>query len=94
MEKARTLEELFSFTGFIAKNELKGKFGDPKVRIIDLERKKKPQPVLFVGLTLTPFMIEKFALYVIVMLKAIEFIYVMRGDGYSAKNVLVFMWNH
>ena len=92
MEKARTLEALFSFPGFIAKNKLKGKFGDPKVRFIDLERKKKPLPALFVDLTLKPFMTEKFVLHVIVMQKAIKSIFVMKDVEYIAGNVWVFMW--
>lgn len=41
MKKARTLRELFSFPGFMARSELHGQFGDPRVRIITLERRKK-----------------------------------------------------
>jgi hypothetical protein len=41
MKKARTLRELFSFEGFIPKYQLEGRFGDPSVRTIELERKKK-----------------------------------------------------
>ena len=59
MKKARSLVELFSFSDFTVKNELKGKFGDPKIRIIDLKRKKKSPPALFANLTLELFMIEK-----------------------------------
>jgi hypothetical protein len=40
MKKARTLRELFSFPGFINKRQLEGQFGDPKARIIVLDRKK------------------------------------------------------
>lgn len=41
MKYHKTLQELFSFPGFRAKQTLLGKFGDPKVRIIELVRRKK-----------------------------------------------------
>ena len=41
MKYHKTLQELFSFPGFRAKQTLLGKFGDPKIRIIELMRRKK-----------------------------------------------------
>lgn len=41
MKTKKTLQQLFSFPGFRAKQTLTGKFGDPKARIIELDRQKK-----------------------------------------------------
>lgn len=41
MKHHKTLQALFSFPGFRAKQTLLGKFGDPKIRIIELVRRKK-----------------------------------------------------
>ena len=41
MKRARTLCELYSFSGFRAAAQLKGVFGDPDVRVVRLRRKKR-----------------------------------------------------
>lgn len=41
MKYHKTLQELFSFPGFRANHHLIGKFGNPKVRIVKLVRRKK-----------------------------------------------------
>ena len=41
MESGRSLRELFSFPGFVAAATLRGEFGNPKVRIVTLRRRKK-----------------------------------------------------
>ncbi len=41
MKYHKTLQALFSFPGFRAKQTLLGKFGDPQIRIIELVRRKK-----------------------------------------------------
>lgn len=92
MKKARTLIELFSFEGFAAKKQLTGKFGDPKARIIELERKKKLQHVLSVVLSREVITIEKFAVLVTAMQKVIAFICDTKGDEYFARNVTGFIW--
>ena len=48
MKRARTLPELYSFSGFHAAAQLKGVFGDPEARIISVRRKKRVAPVLVV----------------------------------------------
>jgi hypothetical protein len=50
MKKDKTLRELFSFPGFLARQELEGRFGDPRSRIIILDRKKKQRAALNVAL--------------------------------------------
>ena len=45
MKRARMLCELYSFSGFRAAARLKGVFGDPDLRIVRLQRKKRPAPV-------------------------------------------------
>lgn len=92
MKKARTLIELFSFEGFVAKKQLAGKFGDSKARIIELERKKKLQYVLSLVLSPAVITIEKAVLFVTAMQKVIEFICDMKGDEYFARTVTRFIW--
>ena len=41
MKHHKTLQALFSFPGFRAKQKLLGKFGDSKIRIVELVRRKK-----------------------------------------------------
>jgi hypothetical protein len=41
MKRAQTLQMLFALPGFRAKQRLRGLFGDPLVRIVELERRKK-----------------------------------------------------
>ena len=94
MKKSKTLLELFSFPGFVAKNQLEGKFGDPKVRIIELQRKKKWLSVLCADVATAVIMIRKFVMYVTVMRKVIKFIFNMREDEYFVRNVTVSTWKH
>lgn len=53
MKEIKTLRELFSFPGFYALQQLKGVFGDPKARIIELKRQKKELYVQVVGKAIT-----------------------------------------
>lgn len=46
MKTHKTIQALFLFPGFRALNNLQGKFGDPKARIIVLQRRKKQPNVL------------------------------------------------
>jgi hypothetical protein len=92
MKKARTLQELFSFNGFKAKRQLEGKFGEPKLRIVQLERKKKRQAVPNATLPFVPFMIEKLAWCVTVMRKVIKYIIAMKGEGCIVKNATGSAW--
>ena len=94
MKKARTLRELFSFDEFTPKNQLEGKFGDPKVRIIQLERKKKRQAAQDVKLFIVVFMTEKFVQYATVMQKVIEFILIMKDEECIVKNAIESVWKH
>lgn len=45
MKRARTLCELYSFSGFRAAAQLQGAFGDPDLRVGRLRREKRPAPV-------------------------------------------------
>jgi accessory gene regulator protein AgrB len=92
MKQARTLRELFSFDGFIPKDQLEGKFGDPLVRIIDLERKKKQQDVLDVILFIITFMIEKFVWHETVTQKVIGYISVLKDEEWIVINAIGFVW--
>ena len=92
MKKDKTVRELFSFPGFLARQELEGRFGDPRSRIIILDRKKKQRAALNVALFAKAFTIEKFAYPVIVTSRAIGFIFVMNAGECIAKNVMVCTW--
>ena len=92
MKKDKTLRELFSFPGFLAQQELEGRFGDPRSRIIILDRKKKQRAALSVALLAEAFTIEKFVYPVIVMSRAIEFMYGMNVGECIAKNAMVCIW--
>lgn len=80
MKKNKTILELFSFPGFKAKNFLKGKFGDHKVRIVMLHRQKKPLHVQNVANGIQHFMIEKNVNLVTLMQQIIVFICAMKKD--------------
>lgn len=54
MKRAKTLQLLFSLAGFRAKQRLRGLFGDPLVRIVELERRKKLLFALAAALVITP----------------------------------------
>jgi hypothetical protein len=58
MKRANTLQKLFTFPGFRAKQRLSGMFGDPMTRMIDLERRKKGRSALAAESSLSPSMIE------------------------------------
>jgi len=45
MKRARTLCELYSFSGFRAAAQFRGVFGDPDLRVVQLRRKKRLAPV-------------------------------------------------
>lgn len=49
MKRSRTLQELFSFPGFIPQPLLKGKMGDPQARIVTLRRRGKKEHLLDVS---------------------------------------------
>jgi len=93
MKKNRTLQELFSFPGFKACQQLEGKFGDPKARIIILNRQKKQQNVQDAIRFIKRFTIERLANRATEMLEIIELFFVTRGGVYFAKNVMVFAWS-
>ena len=41
MKRARTLSDLYSFSGFRAQSTLTGVFGDPDLRVVHIVRKKR-----------------------------------------------------
>jgi len=88
MDTNKTLLELFSFSGFRAKNFLKGKFGDHKARVIKLQRQKKQQNVLDVVNDTEVSMIAKNVNHEILMLQTIEYMFVMRRDVSNARDVI------
>jgi hypothetical protein len=94
MKKSRTLIELFSFPGFIANNQLEGKFGDPKIRIIELKRKKNRLYVLYVASYHIVITIKRSAMHVIVTREAIKSICGLRDEESSARNAAGFIWKH
>ena len=49
MKTGRSLRELLSVPGFVASAKLKGIFGDPKARVVQLRRRKKQPFAQIVG---------------------------------------------
>ena len=80
MKKVKTLKELFSFSGFVAKHELQAQFGDPMVRIITLERQKKHLSVRVVLAITLLIMIPKRKKCGIAMRAVIAYIYALFSD--------------
>ena len=58
MRRANTLQKLFSFPGFRARHRLRGLFGDPVARVIELERRKKGLSALAAGSAISLSTIE------------------------------------
>lgn len=63
MERANTLQKIFSFPGFRARQRLSGIFGDPMARVIDLERRKKGRSALAAEGAISLSMIERRSKY-------------------------------
>lgn len=58
MKTETTLNALYSFPGFRALSKLKGVLGDPKARVIVLDRRQKKRPahvVTLAGVSMTAF---------------------------------------
>jgi hypothetical protein len=58
MKQAKTLEQLFSFPGFRAKQRLSGIFGDSGARVVELARRKRGHFALAVASAISRSMIE------------------------------------
>ena len=82
MKRDKTLQELFSFSGFKAAKRLAGKFGDPKARIIILTRQKKLLNVLAAARSTRLVMIVKFVKHGIWMRQITESMCVMNDGVY------------
>jgi hypothetical protein len=59
MRKTRRLLDEYRFPGFRPKATIKGKFGDPNIRIIELERRQKKRFAAVVGRSIGVFTIRK-----------------------------------
>lgn len=92
MQKNRTLQELFSFPGFKASKQLQRKFGDPKARIIVLNRQKKQRNVPVVISFIKLITIAKLANREIWTLQIIELFFAMKDGEYFASSVTVCVW--
>jgi hypothetical protein len=84
MKRNRTLEELFSFSGFRAMKGLEGKFGDPKARIIKLKRQKKRSVVQVAVRAIKAITIARRVKRGMWMQRVIECMYVLKGVGLIA----------
>ena len=59
MSKRRTLSDLYRFPGCKPKKAVKGVFGDPRARVIKLERRGKKQYVAYAELAIGRSMTAK-----------------------------------
>ena len=87
MRQYKSLQELFSFGGFKAENKLKGRFGDPKARIVTLIRQKKLPYALAAKRNMPLAMIKRFVKRVTWMLQTIEFMCAMKGGAFFVVRV-------
>jgi len=81
MTKIRRLLDEYQFPGFRPRATIKGIFGDPKARVIQLERRQKKLNAGVVELFVKVFTIARFAGSKIYHVGKQEFIWMWRCDG-------------
>lgn len=81
MKKVKRLLDAYRFPGFRPLAKLKGKFGDNKVRIIQLVRLEKKLSAAVVELLQKAFMTKKKSWLEIYLAETPEFIYLRKLDG-------------
>ena len=88
MRKTKRLLDEYRFPGFDPSVKVKGKFGDPKARIITLKRRQKKQDVAVAVEYIEVIMTTKHDLFVICHVGACGFIWKWRYAVLSVSNVV------
>jgi hypothetical protein len=89
MSKKKRLTDAYRFQGFTPSETVQGIFGDPKARVIHLNRSKKKQFARYVGKFTGVIMIASIALYVISRLVTHECILIWRYVVSNAGGVVL-----
>jgi hypothetical protein len=85
MHKKRHLVDEYRFPGFRPCTRIKGEFGDPKARIICLERTQKKQSVDVAGKHSGVITTGRYAGYGICPVEMQEYIWSWKFGGYCAR---------
>jgi hypothetical protein len=85
MQKKRQLVDEYRFPGFRPRSRIKGEFGDPKARIIRLERTQKKQSVDVAGKHTGVITTGRFAGYGIYPVEMQGYIWRWKSVGYCAR---------
>jgi hypothetical protein len=84
MRKKRCLKDEYRFPGFYPKSGVQGIFGDPKARVIQLNRRQKKLGAVLVGLSTGVSTIEKHGGFGIYLAEIHGSIWNWRFDGFYA----------
>jgi hypothetical protein len=84
MEKKRSLLDEYRFPGFRPKHIIKGIFGDPKARIIELERRQKKRRAAAAGLYIAAITTRRFVVSATFLARIHAFFWRWRYDGFRA----------
>jgi hypothetical protein len=85
MQKKRQLVDEYRFPGYRPRSRIKGEFGDPKARIIRLERTQKKQSVDVAGKHTEVITTGGYAGYGIYPVGTQEYIWRWKSVGYCAR---------
>jgi hypothetical protein len=85
MEKKRQLLDEYRFPGFRPRTDVHGVFGDPKARVIRLERKQKKQSVDVVGKYTEAITTRRFGGYEICHVGMHGYTWKWKSGGYYAR---------
>jgi hypothetical protein len=88
LRKRKRLTDAYRFRGFRPRSELKGVFGDPKARVISLERTGKKTFAEHVAESVGAFTIIKFAAFGIFPAQTLGFIWKCQYGESIARSVV------
>lgn len=86
MSKPKRLLDAYRFPGFTPRATIKGIFGDPKARIIRLERRQKKQYAAIVAQCAGVFTTERYGVYGISHAGICESIWRWKSAEFSVEN--------
>ena len=87
MKKTKKLLDEYRFPGFRPKAKLKGLFGDPQARVIELDRRQKKQVAAVAGLLTGVFMTARYEEFGTCLVAGSGFIWKWKYAGYFAASV-------
>lgn len=85
MKSAKTIKELFSFTGFSVNARLTGVFGDQYARVVTLSRRKKQPSVPIVGTSVEVGTTNRSNVFATYRWPVTEYIWILNVGGLNAR---------